>query len=247
MNNIKICEVCGFQTNNGKIMSNHKRWKHISPNGSDKFLETSKKISEKAKERYGTQEKEAICPECGKKFVSYYMGKNIWKKYCSRSCANKQGSKFVDYKKVSDFQKESGSWKQNFLNGGLGNKNNHSKRELEIVSYFKENFPEDEWKQGLIDGGRKYDGCVISPDLWSKKLKVVIEYDGIWHFKDINGQLEKKQNVDRATMKFCAENGYRIIRIDEAQKIKNEQIVESVYQKKDEQVLLGDRYDYLIE
>ena len=69
------------------------------------------------------------------------MGKNIWKKYCSRSCANKQGSKFVDYKKVSDFQKESGSWKQNFLNGGLGNKNNHSKRELEIVSYFKENFP----------------------------------------------------------------------------------------------------------
>lgn len=31
MINIKIitCEKCGFQTNNGKVMSNHERWKHV--------------------------------------------------------------------------------------------------------------------------------------------------------------------------------------------------------------------------
>lgn len=33
-------------------------------------------------------------------------------------------------------------------------------------------------------------------------------------------------------MKFCKENGYRIIRIDEKEKISNEQIIESIYNKK---------------
>lgn len=245
MDNIKICEICGFQTDNGKIMSNHKRWKHISPKGSENYKETTKKLSQKGKERYGVQDRPAVCPECGKEFMSHYMKKGMWKKYCSATCANKQGSKYVDYKKVSDYQKEHGTWQENFIKNGLGNKKNHSKRELEIVSYFKENFPNDEWKQGLIDGSKKHDGCLINPDLWSKKLKIIIEYDGDWHFKDINNQLEYKQKVDKATMKFCEENGYRIIRIDEKEKVSNEQIVESVYQKQDSKILFGDRYDYL--
>lgn len=245
MDNIKTCEICGFQTDNGKIMSNHKRWKHISPKGSENYEKSNKKIAEKAKERYGTQNKLAICPECHKEFFSYYMGKEKWKKYCSSTCANKQGSKYVDYKKLSEFQKQNGTWKENFVKNGLCNKKNHSKRELEIVSYFKENFPEDEWKQGFINGGKKYNGCYINPDLWSKKLKIIIEYDGIWHFKDIHGQLKRKQDVDRATMKFCEENGYRIIRIDEDEKIKNEQIIESVYNKQEAKILFGNRYDYL--
>lgn len=46
-------------------------------------------------------------------------------------------------------------------------------------------------------------------------------------------------------MKFCKENGYRIIRIDEKEKISNEQIIESIYNKKDEVVLFGNRYNYL--
>jgi hypothetical protein len=245
MDNIKICEICGFQTDNGKVMSNHKRWKHISPKGSENYNKTLEKLSQKGKERYGVQDKLAICPECGKEFMSHYMKKGRWKKYCSVTCANKQGSKYVDYKKFSDYQKEHGTWKKNFIKNGLGNRKNHSKRELEIVSYFKKNFPNDEWKQGLIDGGRKHDGCLINPDLWSKKLKIIIEYDGDWHFKDINNQLEHKQKVDKATMKFCEENGYRIIRIDEKEKVSNEQIVESVYQKQDSKILFGDRYNYL--
>lgn len=245
MDNIKICEICGFQTDNGKIMSNHKRWKHISPKGSESCNKTLEKLSQKGKERCGVQDRPAVCPECGKEFMSHYMKKGMWKKYCSATCANKQGSKYVDYKKVSDYQKEHGTWQENFIKNGLGNKKNHSKRELEIVSYFKENFPNDEWKQGLIDGSKKHDGCLINPDLWSKKLKIIIEYDGDWHFKDINNQLEYKQKVDKATMKFCEENGYRIIRIDEKEKVSNEQIVESVYQKQDSKILFGDRYNYL--
>lgn len=247
MDNIKICEICGFQTDNGKVMSNHKRWKHISPKNSEKYNETIFKLSKSAKERYETQDKNAICPECGKEFVSHYLKKQKWKKYCSPHCANKQGSKFVNYKKLSQTIKksENPSWKQNFINNGLGTKKNHSKRELEIVSFLKNNFSNDEWKQGFINGSQKTDSYIINPDVWSKKLKVIVEYDGEWHFKEINGQLEDKQKRDRATMKFCKENGYRIIRIDEKEKISNEQIIESIYNKKDEVVLFGNRYNYL--
>lgn len=241
--NIKICEVCGFQTDNGKIMSNHKRWKHIFPKGSKKYLETIKKLSEKSKKFLP---KEAQCPECGKKFISNYMDHGQYKKYCSAFCANKQGSKYVDYKKISEFQKKHGSWKRNFINNGIGNRKNHSKRELEIVFLLKEKFPNDEWKQGFVKKYR-FNGCFISPDLHSDKLKIVIEYDGIWHFKDINNQLKRKQEVDKETMAYCKKYGYRIIRIDEKEKISNEQIIDAVYNRTDSVVLFGNRYGYLDE
>ena len=50
MENIKICNLCGFQTENGKVMSNHKRWQHIMPKGSDKYNDTCQKISDSCKE-----------------------------------------------------------------------------------------------------------------------------------------------------------------------------------------------------
>ena len=100
----------------------------------------------------------------------------------------------------------------------------------------------------LIDGGRRHDGILINPDLWSKKLKVVIEYDGIWHFKDIHNQLERKQNVDRITKRFCEENGYRLIRVDEMLNISNEKIAAAVYNDSKQLELFGSkRYNYLFD
>lgn len=110
----------------------------------------------------------------------------------------------------------------------------------------KNKFPDDCWKQGFIDGTRKHDGFILSPDCHSDKLKVVIEYDGIWHFKDIHNQLERKQNVDRALLKYCKENGYRLIRIDEGLKITNEMIEKAIYESSVELELFGSlRYGYL--
>lgn len=257
-----VCEICGFETDNGRVMSNHKRWKHIyADKNSDKYKEYSNKISEKTIEHNGKRSilnREVNCPECGKIFIQKYFYNSkygekqngIINKYCSKHCANKQGSKYVDYSKVSRWAKEhptgfcSSEWR--LIHPECQSKQMHSKRELDIVSYFKNNFPNDCWKQGLILGGHRIDGILLNPDLWSKKLKVVIEYDGIWHFKDICGQLAKKQKVDRITTKWCLENGYKIIRIDEDLHITNEQIKEAVYDNNDKLILFNSlRYDYL--
>jgi len=88
-----------------------------------------------------------------------------------------------------------------------------SKGELEVRNYFINKFPEHEWTFGVffnVGSGR-----ISSVDLYSKKLKICIEYDGIWHFKDINGQLKKKQLKDDMLNKWCQDNGYRMLRISE--------------------------------
>jgi very-short-patch-repair endonuclease len=86
-----------------------------------------------------------------------------------------------------------------------------SKGECELREYFKRNFPDDGWTWG----GCRYNGRMLSRDLFSKKLKVCIEYDGIWHFKDIHGQLKDKQEKDEILNNWCKGMGYRMIRIKE--------------------------------
>jgi hypothetical protein len=108
-----------------------------------------------------------------------------------------------------------------------------SKGEEEIRNYFIDNFPEDEWTFG---GGIKVEDKRISRDLYSNKLKVCIEYDGIWHFKDIKGQLKKKQYKDSLLEKWCIENSYKLIRIKEEVYLKDKinllnLVVSEVYEK----------------
>lgn len=252
MDNIKTCDVCGFQTFNGRTMSNHKRWKHITPKGSEEYAKTQLKLKAVRSKRVDV---ELQCNECGKTFVINVTEARLksgkYRHYCSSACAHKQGSKNVDYKVISQKMKDnpvgcfSTEWK--ILHpDAMCSRKNFSKRELEIVSFLKNKFPEDEWKQGFIDGTRKHDGYILSPDCHSDKLKVVIEYDGIWHFKDIHNQLEKKQNVDRALLKFCKEKGYRLIRIDEDLNVSNDMIENAIYKSSSEIELFGSsRYNYL--
>lgn len=247
------CELCDFCTENGKVMSNHKRWKHITPKGSEKYDATVQKLSKERRERIRFQQ---ICPECKKAFeviaTKTQIENNKYRHYCSKFCANKQGSKYVDYSKVSIWQKEhptgcfSTEWKLAHPDSNVSKKN-HSKRELEIVSYFKSKFPDDEWKQGLIDGDHRHNGILLCPDLWSKKIGVVIEYDGIWHFEDIHNQLEHKQKTDKELMQFCRDNNLRIIRIDEELKLTNEQIENAIYNSnKMVEIFDSSRYSYLL-
>jgi very-short-patch-repair endonuclease len=42
---------------------------------------------------------------------------------------------------------------------------------------------------------------------------VIFEYDGIWHFKDIHGQLDSKIKKDQTLEKWVIENDWRLIRI----------------------------------
>jgi hypothetical protein len=114
-----------------------------------------------------------------------------------------------------------------------------SKNERLIVKYFKENFAADEWKSG---GCLNVNDSKLVRDMWSDKLKVCFEYDGIWHFKDIHGQLESKQLKDRLLESWCIENDYRLIRIDEDSFENVNQIVDFIYNDVRKIIKHGIRY-----
>lgn len=244
-----ICETCGFETDNGKVMSNHKRWTHITPKGSKEYEELRKKLHI-PRASYITFS--VICPECNTEFsvttTEMRKARGKYRHFCSSFCAHAQGSKNVDYEIISQKMKGhlvgcfSLEWKIEHPDAKCSRKN-FSKRELEIVNYFKSNFPNDEWKQGFLKGTNN-----LSVDLRSDKLKVVIEYDGIWHFKDIHNQLDKKQNNDKQVLQYCRKNGYRLIRIDEDLKVQMSDIVKAVYESDKNIELFGSgRYSYLFE
>ena len=156
------------------------------------------------------------------------------RKCCSRTCSAKysrstcknvhQTDEFR--KKVSDKTKsawDSGKYDE-LMNSGR--KWFNSKGEIELREYLKVALPEYKFTTGMLTGAGS------NPDIWSKEYKVVIEYDGIWHFKDIKGQLADKQTKDKRLEDWCVENKWRCIRIKEEvykkdtpywqQKIKNE-------------------------
>lgn len=251
MLNSFVCDVCGFTTENGKILSNHKRWKHIAGKGSQRYSDCIEKLKKSRVVERIT--KDFICPICGKTFTitnteSYFNSKRFLQHShcCSSSCAHTRSLSDETKQKLSAYAKDhpTGFASPDFVQKGT--RKNHSKRELEIVDYLKANFPDDDWKQGFVQGKTKYNGCYLNPDIHSNKLHVVIEYDGIWHFKDINGQLAYKQAVDRAMTNWCKENNYKLIRIDEELNITNAQIVDAIYNNNSQLILFNSkRYDYL--
>lgn len=101
MEELKICELCGFQTTNGKIMSNHKRWKHIIDRTSTEYKQFLIKVSSARKVKKIT--KSCICEKCGKLFEQTHSphewdtGKNV-KRFCSISCSHSRGPRTEDFK-----------------------------------------------------------------------------------------------------------------------------------------------------
>jgi hypothetical protein len=78
--------------------------------------------------------------------------------------------------------------------------------------------------------------------MWSDKLKICFEYDGVWHFKDIHNQLAKKQLKDALLEQWCLLNNYRLIRVDEDFYINIQQIEELIYKQTDKIIKIGNRY-----
>ncbi len=208
-----------------------------------------------------------ICGTCNKNFYIREREYQFPKKetyYCNRKCANSVGGKlggeslakrlkndkeFGDYfsKQATDNSLrlwQDPEYAKRVLNSNC-KKLFTSKGELHIRSYFIDNYKEDEWTFG---GAIKYeDSGGIVRDLYSNKLKVCLEYDGIWHFKDIKGQLKKKQKKDKALKDWCLYHGYRLIRLSETyfHKYKDTifDILEDIIYNDDRQlVFLGDEY-----
>lgn len=215
------CEICGEEFENAKIKANHVRWKHKAKK------DCNKKISEKAIARYVREygeyiKKSVACENCGVEFEITERAKVTKDHYfCSRSCANSRSHSDETKDLISKSITE--AWKtntnlQNTLRNHIKNRYFSSKNEVLIRETFMKKFTTDEWTFG---GSLIFDNLRLSRDLYSKKLKVCIEYDGIWHFKDIHGQLKDKQAKDKALEEWCIENDYRLIRISEEYFIKD--------------------------
>jgi len=237
----KICNI-GFQKFQDK--ANHIRWQH--KDNSEYFLKL-KEITKKSNEkRFGKWVNEVVyCynPNCKQKTkIKYREGKKREKYFCSRSCANSRGPRSKETRdKISN--SVSSAWKNGLFNEidyTSSNKRFSSKIEREIVKHFKEKYPEDLWKSG----GRKKlnENVYMSRDLYSDKLKICFEYDGIWHFEDIRGQLKDKQMKDLELEKWCILNQYRLIRIDEECFESIEQIEKLIYDSDEMIIKIGKRY-----
>ena len=210
------CKECGLPFSNKKILANHIRWKHRD---NSKWSEV---MSESANKRYDTKlgkviEKSVICENCNNEFtVKERELKKREKYFCSRSCSNSRKHSVETKKKLSDSIKA--IWKDDaeYAVRVLSNRNEvcvtRSKSELEILDWLKRMYPSYNWTSG---GCIKYKNERLVRDAYSDDLKICVEYDGIWHFKDIHGQLNKKIHKDNLLNSWCEDHGYSMIRIKE--------------------------------
>jgi hypothetical protein len=238
-----ICEICNSEFSSFSLKANHVRWKHKEMTKDKKInlSEGSRKSNEK---RFGKfLNEKVICsnPKCSNETeIKYREGKRKDKYYCSISCSNSRVMSEENKKTISE--KIKNHWKNgkfDHIDNSSQNKLFSSSKEREIVKYFKEKYPSDSWKSGgLLKSGESR----ISRDLYSDVLKICVEYDGIWHFRDIKGQLEKKKKIDLELEKWCKEKGYRLIRIQEGFFESMSQLSDLIYNSKEEVIKIGNLY-----
>jgi hypothetical protein len=210
----KKCSTCEEIFTNHALYANHVRWAHKTDKKA--FSEKmSKSITNFYKEVNGEKiVLETACEKCLKLFS--YETKSLKprnKRFCSRSCANSRKLSFTEDVKKRISESVSKTIKKKWENGEMKiSKNFSSKEERKILEYLKDKYNEDNWTSG---GGLKISDETISRDIYSINKKICIEYDGIWHFKDIHGQLETKKKKDQLLNDWCMENGWKIIRISE--------------------------------
>ena len=219
-NKLKVCKHCEKEIDcNHSIFANHVRWCDKNITNGDKGVSNNKISKLKRYElKYG--EKKTFSVRCYKCDLTFQIIENELKfpkkdKYfCSRFCANSR--QHSEETKNIMSQKSKLLWEdERYAISVIKNNTNKNKRftsrgEEEIRNYFISNYKDDEWTFG---GGFKYEGHILTRDLYSNKLKTIVEYDGIWHFKDIHGQLIFKQTKDHLLEKWTVENGWRLIRI----------------------------------
>jgi hypothetical protein len=172
-------------------------------------------------------------------------GFTAWNKGIIKENATFYGKKHTKQSKEKIGKTSSERIKLAWRNGSYDNKTYctnkifSSKNERTICKFFKSKHPEHEWKTG---GRIKYNDVGIVRDLYSDLLKICFEYDGIWHFKDIKGQLRDKQVKDKCLEEWCMANEYRLIRIDENDYIDVNQIENLIYNTNEKIIKIGSRY-----
>lgn len=213
------CDQCQLVFSSFQLKANHVRWYHKESSYSEEGLKNLKqKVSIKNNERLEKKHGPYIeftqkCEKCDNICnIRVRRKKRKEKYYCSTSCANKRILSIEAKQKISigvklKWQDDDYAMRCSQDKGGVFT----SKGERNLRDWFIEIFKSEEWTFGglLI----KENNIRVSRDLFSKKMKTCIEYDGIWHFQDICGQLERKQIKDKALNEWCLLNDWKMIRI----------------------------------
>lgn len=211
------CKICGAVFHSTNSHANHVRWKHQDNSKSNK------NISKATTDHYLKISGEIVSielpcknPKCNNKFT--ILSRTKWKpntktkKFCSVSCSHSTRT----YKKWSDADKLKQSHiiktSEKYLKSMELNRDNfitRSTQEIRILEYLR--FLDSKWTQGPCH----YKGEILGRDAIHIENKICFEYDGIWHFQDINGQLKKKQYKDTLLNEWAIENDWTLIRISE--------------------------------
>lgn len=249
----RICKHCGNTFNNieGRVFANHVRW-------CDPHVDTTN-IKSAIQSRFNNligeiETHTRICKNdgCGKTFTVTCRKTALHKQpqCCSTTCAHilagSNPRQWTPEMKMIASQRSKKQWESDEYIDLMTNRKTMytSKGELEVRNHFKINYPTDGWTHG---GSLLYNGDRLVRDLFSPILKICIEYDGIWHFKNIKNQLADKQRKDKNLELWCVENGWRIIRIDDdvynADKSGSiVQLEHHVYSSTEPVIKLGSRY-----
>ena len=248
----RVCKHCNntISVESGRSFSNHVRWCDSNPKIAE--YRSNKKISDKKKEFYNKSRKvyKLTCPTCNSSFdlkirAETYNQDSAY--YCTISCSKsrKNSTRWLDSRQDPQFKKKiSEASIRNHANGVYDSVITgikfSSKNERAIVEFIKTSYPFDGWKSG---GHLKLkDKIFLSRDLWSDKKKICFEYDDIWHFKDIKGQLKAKQEKDKLLEQWCIANHYKLIRVDEAAFTTVEDVADLIYNSTAPITKIGNRY-----
>lgn len=203
------CKKCGIN-----FVKSNQEYNRARRNGRDYFFCTQTCATQYGNEirGYKSYPIEKKCPRCLNSFTVLSHSSN--KTYCSRFCSNSRPQTIKTKQKIAKSVsiKSKQLWNNpEYIEKQLNRpKMFTSKGEVEIRTFFIQYLKADGWTFG---GCLSFGNVRLTRDLYSEKLKVCIEYDGVWHFKDIKGQLADKQNKDRLLEEWCLKNRYRLIRL----------------------------------
>lgn len=247
---MKKCNYCGIEIEGRhSLYANHVRWCDKNDTNGDKGSKNiSKNKVELYKKLYPINEYIVTCEICKSWFLLNERESKFKKRkgryFCSKKCSNTRQWTEESKNKISISTKN--LWKdEEYANKVIVNNTNRNRRftskgEEEIKKYLKETFNDDEWTSG---GGFRYNDVQLTRDMYSNKLKVIVEYDGIWHFKNIHNQLEEKQMKDRLLDEWVVNNNWRIVRLKDELYRKNKdkwltELIDCIYNRNESVIKL---------
>lgn len=178
-----------------------------------------------------------FCNNCNKLSIILETEKAFLKRngifYCSKQCKPKIKrviSEETKAKQKEGFRKYIDSlsaqeYKEKFSKNKSSLFFKSSKGETLLLNLLQERYPEYEF---LAEDMVKHNGSFLSIDIYSKVKNLYIEYDGVWHFTDIRGQLERKQRKEALLADYCKINNIRLLRVTDHNYKKETELFENI-------------------